>query len=557
MSFSPEKLKLVFSDDFDSLSLTSSYKDQKAGKAKWATCFDWNLGGGSYRTLPAGGEKEMYMDADYAGTGKVPLGVNPFAINNSRLEITATNASPEVAKLINNYQFTSGMISSKASFSQLYGYFEMKATLPDVKGSWPAFWLLPVDGTWPPEIDILETVNDPTLVYQTIHDTLGGAHVSNGVPVKVSPGEHVYGLLWTKDEIVWFIDNLETRRVPNPPDMVKPMYIIANLAVGGWAANPDPTKPWKSVMSIDWIKAYTLEGLDQTGFVPSSVKVVPKPVTKHVDTPGNDTFVITSQIDSFTGPGGGVDEVQSDIDWTLKQGIENLTLAGTSSANGTGNAQDNRIVGNSANNTLAGWGGNDTLIGNGGDDVLNGNQGDDTMIGGVGNDTYYVDSANDKIIENSGEGSDKIFSTISMKVPANVEDLYLNYGVLDINATGNDGDNKLFGNSGKNILDGGLGNDALSGGDGNDTLIGGAGNDYLDGGKGGDLYVFGPGSGQDRIATFNVVDGDKIDLTAYKLTTLDIKQYKNEVTISLPDGSTIRIANANSADPAFLANIIK
>jgi len=52
------------------------------------------------------------------------------------------------------------------------------------------------------------------------------------------------------------------------------------------------------------------------------------------------------------------------------QSIENLTLAGTAAASGTGNDLNNIITGNAGNNVLDGGKGNDALVGGGGNDTF-------------------------------------------------------------------------------------------------------------------------------------------------------------------------------------------
>ena len=89
----------------------------------------------------------------------------------------------------------------------------------------------------------------------------------------------------------------------------------------------------------------------------------------------------------MTAPGHiGVDQVLAAVTFTLAVNVENLTLTGTATINGTGNAAANTIIGNTANNELIGAGGNDTLSGGLGIDTLN---------GGLGNDTYRIDTATD------------------------------------------------------------------------------------------------------------------------------------------------------------------
>ena len=47
------------------------------------------------------------------------------------------------------------------------------------------------------------------------------------------------------------------------------------------------------------------------------------------------------------------------------------------------------------------------------------------MSGGAGNDIYFVDNAGDSVFENSGEGTDVVFSSAHFGLSANVETLVL------------------------------------------------------------------------------------------------------------------------------------
>jgi len=87
---------------------------------------------------------------------------------------------------------------------------------------------------------------------------------------------------------------------------------------------------------------------------------------------GNDTYIVDSTTDTIVETAtGGVDTVQSSVTYILgaSSNLENLTLTGTATINGTGNSLDNVLTGNSASNTLNGGIGNDTLIGDAGNDV--------------------------------------------------------------------------------------------------------------------------------------------------------------------------------------------
>ena len=93
---------------------------------------------------------------------------------------------------------------------------------------------------------------------------------------------------------------------------------------------------------------------------------------------------------------------------TLSSQYSNLTLTGTASLNGTGNALANTITGNGSNNTLSGLAGNDTLLGEGGNDTLTGGTGADVLTGGAGTDTFRYALA-DSLLGTSGTpGYDKI-----------------------------------------------------------------------------------------------------------------------------------------------------
>lgn len=86
-------------------------------------------------------------------------------------------------------------------------------------------------------------------------------------------------------------------------------------------------------------------------------------------------------------------EQTSSVSATLTAGARNLTLTGTATINGTGNALDNLINGNSAANELRGEAGNDSLDGKAGNDLLDGGAGRDQLTGGSGADRFRFSTA--------------------------------------------------------------------------------------------------------------------------------------------------------------------
>jgi Ca2+-binding RTX toxin-like protein len=194
---------------------------------------------------------------------------------------------------------------------------------------------------------------------------------------------------------------------------------------------------------------------------------------------GDDTYVIDSVGDVvIENSGEGTDTVQSSVSYTLDNEVENLTLMGAA-ISATGNALDNILLGNDLANSLDGSTGNDSLA------------------GGLGDDTYVIDSVGDVVIENSGEGTDTVQSSVSYTLDNEVENLTL-IGAA-ISATGNAQDNILLGNDLANSLDGGAGNDTLWGGLGKDTLVGGLGDDSYVVDSSGDVVTEGSNAGADTV----------------------------------------------------------
>ena len=79
----------------------------------------------------------------------------------------------------------SGRVYAKVKEGWTYGYIEASIKLPKGKGTWPAFWMMPVNfRSWPAdgEIDIMEEVGyHPDYVSSSLH---ANAHVhSNGTQV--------------------------------------------------------------------------------------------------------------------------------------------------------------------------------------------------------------------------------------------------------------------------------------------------------------------------------------------------------------------------------------
>jgi|GEM_PF-2096610 len=207
---------------------------------------------------------------------------------------------------------------------------------------------------------------------------------------------------------------------------------------------------------------------------------------------GSDTYYLEDLDDIIIEEAGdGRDAIISLVSITIEEAlnIEDLRLVGADLV-GIGNDLDNVIFGSDGANQIDGGRGNDTILGGAGGDTISGGEGLDEMRGGLGNDAYIVDNVADRVVENEGEGTDAIFSFVSIALydqSQHIEGLTL-LGQDDLTGIGNGMNNTIIGNAGDNVINGARGNDQLIGGAGNDTFRDTEGVDTMGGGLGDDTY---------------------------------------------------------------------
>jgi len=201
-------------------------------------------------------------------------------VSNGLLHIVAQRES------YHGCRYTSAKIRTRGHFSQKYGRFEFRARLPQGKGYWPAFWLLPEDAAYGPwaasgEIDVMENKGaNPSNVIGTIH--FGGTSPRNtyskGPSYLFPAGDsvtnfHLYAVEWTTNAIHWYVDDhlYETQtdwwsssgpagapvRHPYPAPFDQPFFLIINLAVGGkFDGNPDGATVFPGELQVDYVRVY-------------------------------------------------------------------------------------------------------------------------------------------------------------------------------------------------------------------------------------------------------------------------------------------------------------
>jgi len=134
----------------------------------------------------------------------------------------------------------------------------------------------------------------------------------------------------------------------------------------------------------------------------------------------------------------------------------------------------------------------------------------------------------------------------------------------DDRVEGGGGNDRLLGSEGNDVLLGQDGDDALEGGAGNDTLDGGADNDTLNGGTGDDAYVFGAGSGGDRVVSQDD-SADGVDVIALQEGIRDddlrVARVGEDLEILLaPSGDVITVVGhfgAAGADSGYPVDAVR
>ena len=253
-----EGYDLIWADEFD-----GNYQDANVDSNTGLNLDNWGyqLGDGTTDCGNYGwGNNELECYTKDARNISVNEDLDGDGVGDGLLRLTASyeengyNYAGESRK-----EYTSARIRTttptKELFNSTYGYIEGRISLPQTKGAWPAFWMLPqstsIYGGWPVsgEIDILETTGTKTNeACSTVHWGVP-SHVYKGSGYTALDSDiryfHTYAVDWEPGRMTFLYDGKEIYTSSNWGSAISgasdslgfdapfdaPFYMILNLAV--------------------------------------------------------------------------------------------------------------------------------------------------------------------------------------------------------------------------------------------------------------------------------------------------------------------------------------
>jgi hypothetical protein len=220
------------------------------------------------RILPQTAEEQVYVDSDYLGTETAwPMGgtmgmmarrMDKATRNRIEQKIAEERPLPAYVAALRKATWVSAVLKGRKSFK--YGYIEASIRWDGSPESWPAFWLLPAEWGWPPEIDIVEMKieNGVPMAVMGIHSRqIGWKNKGCRVPIpNGGVGFHRYGFYWNARSAIFYLDGKISCQMPVPYDLHQSFYPIMNLAIGGWGKSPTAASRDPQLIQIDYIRRW-------------------------------------------------------------------------------------------------------------------------------------------------------------------------------------------------------------------------------------------------------------------------------------------------------------
>jgi beta-glucanase (GH16 family) len=206
----PAKWRLAFSTDFPGTRLDAS---------AWSECYPWSPSPSGCSNFGNSNEREWYLPSQvHVENGELAL-----AAQRTPTEGTDVHGNPKT------YTCRSGMVTTYPGVHFKYGFVQVVARLPFGKGLWPAIWLVPADGSWPPEIDIVEHWDTQPTSRATLHTRQGTQQRGTVSFPNADQGWHTFTLYWTQSRIsVYYDGKLALTTTTGIPRQA--MYLLLDLA---------------------------------------------------------------------------------------------------------------------------------------------------------------------------------------------------------------------------------------------------------------------------------------------------------------------------------------
>ena len=242
-----EGWNIVWQDEFDKDSLDLTKWSREIGGHGWGN-----------------NELQFYTDSDS----------NSY-VENGNLILKAQVVPQGIGSSRGLRYYSSARLRTYGKGDWKYGRIEVKAKVASGQGIWPAIWMLPTDwlfGGWPSsgEIDIMEHVGyDLGVVHGSVHTEaynhkINTQRSSARKIANVDTEFHVYSIIWDKDKISFFIDDVQYFLFENDQQgnyktwpFDQRFHLLINIAVGGdWPGNPDNSTNFPRKMLVDYVRVY-------------------------------------------------------------------------------------------------------------------------------------------------------------------------------------------------------------------------------------------------------------------------------------------------------------
>lgn len=235
---------LAFADEFQGRRLNSRH---------WVTCYWWDKGG---CTNGATNERQWYLPGNVTVSG----GALHLVARKQTVRGSDGRWYPYTSGIVTTGRLTHNTQRSPR-FAFRYGRVVARIRMPAGRGLWPAFWLLPASQRSRPEIDVVEVRGQhPRRMHAHLHYLAGGEKHDPGhhwTGADTSAGWHNYAIDWSPGSIVWSVDGHVvwrfTKRAAIPHQR---MYLLLNLAVGGWPGDPVAATPFPSELDVDYVRVW-------------------------------------------------------------------------------------------------------------------------------------------------------------------------------------------------------------------------------------------------------------------------------------------------------------